>query len=212
MNNQITQKDYDALVKRYHKIADKADHRLIRLEGLAHYKAFKGVKEFAYKGAIKSIEYYSGKGRKRFNTKPPGDENDSIESKYRKLEKKIADIELFLSKKTSTKKGIIDIQKRRAETLNNNPRIWGEGNKGNLTWQDYSKILPLLDADYQSKFYTSDDVIESANLVKEHHLEKDNINTKLQIIEIIDNVDLLEKRQLEILVNEGLTYSNFFKG
>lgn len=134
--------DRKSLEKEYRKLAKQADQRLVRLESYKHDKGFKTATLWAYPKAIHAIERWSGEGATRFNTKPPENDID--------LMKKIADIKEFLASPSSTKKGIIGIYKKKANTLNEN---YGT----NFTWQELAEFFEdggaweqLREADYGS--------------------------------------------------------------
>ena len=118
--------EYSRLLKKYKQLAKRADQRLVRLEQLSGVKGFKSVLKYAYKKAMKNIQSWSGQKANRFNTKPPTD--------LKQLRKKISDIEEFLSKKTSTKRGIMSVYRKRAKTLNSR-----YGTK--FTWEDLGKFF-----------------------------------------------------------------------
>lgn len=107
----------------YHRLADAADHRLIRLEAMAYEPDFEGVKKFAYARAMKDLEVWGGN---RFNTKMPESVNLRNE--------KIADIIHFLQSPTSTKTGIVNVYKKRAETIKQRYGI-------DLKWQDMGRLM-----------------------------------------------------------------------
>ena len=110
----IEQKPGESLEKYYHRLAKAADQRLVRLESYEHDKYFKPATQWAYSRAQHDLQRWTGQGpgakHLRFNTAAPKDEE--------KLISKINDIKQFLSSPTSTKKGIIDVYKKRADTVN----------------------------------------------------------------------------------------------
>lgn len=110
----------------YRRLAKTADQRLVRLETLRHEKGFESVDKFAYARAMRDIEVYGG--GKRFNTKPP--EARSL------FNEKISDMLRFLQSPTSTKGGIIEVYKKRADTLNEKYKASGL----NVTWQDIANL------------------------------------------------------------------------
>ena len=111
----IEQKPGESLEKYYHRLAKAADQRLVRLESYEHDKYFKPATQWAYSRAQHDLQKWTGKGpgakKLRFNTAAPkGDEQ---------LISKINDIKTFLSSPTSTKQGIINVYKTKANTVNN---------------------------------------------------------------------------------------------
>ena len=114
MSYNIEQKPGESLEKYYHRLAKTADQRLVRLESYEHDKYFKPATLWAYSRAQHDLRKWTGKGPEakhlRFNTAAPKD--------FEKLISKINDIKTFLSSPTSTKQGIIDVYKKRADTIN----------------------------------------------------------------------------------------------
>ena len=135
------------LEKVYRTLAKSADQRLVRLEQYSKDKSFKVATKWAYARANHDIEVWSGKEAKRFNTAPP--ESDT------ELLSKIQDIKHFLESPTSTKKGIIEVYKKRADSINKTMRK-DDPNWKDLTWKDMaqyfdSKLHEKLDKKYGSK-------------------------------------------------------------
>lgn len=148
--------DYKEAVKVYKTLAKTADQRLVRLEAASHEEGFRGIKQYAYSRAVRDIEAWDGtaKDKPRFNTKAP-------ESMQQLLEK-IEDIKTFLSSETSTKSGMIAINKRRVATIN-------EKYGTNLTWKDLNEVFGdgSISEELDDTFAGSDSKIETvANLKK----------------------------------------------
>ena len=132
------QKPGESVEHWYRRLAKTADQRLVRLESYKYDKNFKTATKWAYNKAIKDIHKWSGSEADRFNVAPP-------ESKE-KLLSKINDIRSFLESPTSTKKGIIDVYKKRADTIN-------ERYGTNFTWQQLAKYYTSGEAEkWDSKF------------------------------------------------------------
>lgn len=110
----------------YRRIAKTADQRLVRLEALRHEKGFASVDKFAYARAMRDLEVYGG--GKRFNTKPPEDP--------RLYREKVTDILRFLKSPTSTKRGIIEVYEKRAQTINEKYNKEGVA----VTWRDIAAL------------------------------------------------------------------------
>lgn len=120
----------------YRRIAKVADQRLVRLEKLAQDEHFKNVEKWAYAGALNDIHRWSGDNAKRFNTAPPKDD--------RELLSKIKDIQSFIEKPTSSKRGIVEIYKKRADSINKK-----QGTK--FTWQQIATYFESGLADKSDK-------------------------------------------------------------
>ena len=108
----------------YKRIAKVADLRLLRLERLSEQEGFEGAWKWSYNKAMKDIERWGG--AKRFNTKAPENLNQ--------LKAKINDIQVFLGSVTSTKSGIVEVYKSRADTFNQKYGM-------NWSWQDMAKFF-----------------------------------------------------------------------
>lgn len=129
-------KHYEELVKEYRKLAKRADQRLVRLEALSRSKKFESVLKYGYAVAAKNIESYGAvKNKPRFNTKPPENSNT--------LQAKINDIKHFLDSVSSTKKGIVSVYEKRADTIN---KTMGLDGNDKFTWQELADF-------FQSKTY-----------------------------------------------------------
>ena len=189
--------DYDELVKIYKTLAKSADQRLVRLEAYRHEKGFEVADKWAYSRAMHDIQVWSGSEANRFNTAPPKSKVDLIS--------KIQDIRHFLESPTSTKKGIITVFKKKADSLNKTMR---KNNPGwtNLSWQDMaqyfdSALYDKIDQEYGSK--TKFNIIASLKKDKKQILEDIN-EKKSQHIKVSDEVldatinDILNKYPKEV--------------
>lgn len=146
--------DYKEAVKVYKTLAKTADQRLVRLEAASHEEGFRGITSYAYARAQRDIKAWAGEEATRFNTKAP-------ESMQQLLEK-IEDIKTFLSSETSTKSGMIAINKRRVATIN-------EKYGTNLSWKDLNEVFGdgSISEELDDTFAGSDSKIETvANLKK----------------------------------------------
>ena len=149
----LDQKPDESLEKYYRRLAKTADQRLVRLEKASQEKYFHVATQWAYAKAMRDIKKWQPKSewvkvegaenvfglgdilknaavrevpankKLRFNTKPPEGED---------LIAKINDIKSFLSSPTSTKAGIINVYKKRADTVN---KKYGT----NFTWKQLAK-------------------------------------------------------------------------
>lgn len=142
----IEQKPGESLEKYYRRLAKAADQRLVRLERYSGEEWFKTAQQWAYSRAVKDIKKWLKPGQSypdkfRFNTAPPKDTEDLLA--------KINDIKTFISAPTSTKKGITEVYKKRADTVNKK-----FGTK--FTWQQLAKYYSsgqaeIWDAKFGSK-------------------------------------------------------------
>lgn len=122
MSYNMEQKPGESLDAYYHRLAKVADQRLVRLERLANEEGYENAWKWAYNSAQNDIKRW-GEG-KRFNTAAPKNANQT--------KAKINDIQKFLQAKTSTKRGITNVYKKRAATFNEKYKEYG----ANFTWED----------------------------------------------------------------------------
>ena len=134
---------FSSLEAEYKLLAMRADKRLQRLEKYMQRSGYETLSKGAYARAMRDIEIWSGKGRKRFLTKAPGNVEE--------LQAKINDIKAFLRSDTSTLKPGIDTQgyavsvyEKQAQTFNNR---YG----GDFTWQELANYYGSKKADKIAK-------------------------------------------------------------
>lgn len=138
----LDQKPDETMVQYYRRLAKTADQRMVRLEKASQEPYFKVATEWAYAKATRDILKWIPPGdnkstKLRFNTKPPEGED---------LIAKINDIKSFLSSPTSSKQGIINVYKKRADTVN---KKYGT----TFTWRQLAKYYDSGQADlWDAKF------------------------------------------------------------
>lgn len=180
--------------------AKRADQKLVRLEALAYEEHFYGVLEFSYKYALRDIRSWGGD--KRFNTAPP--------ATLEKLQYKIADIEKFLEKPTSSKSKIIGIYKQRADTIN---QRYGQELGYNFTWQEIANF-------YESDIAKRDDIAKASKTVvralatiRRAMTDKDlqgikDVNERIQRV----SSDKVVNNMVEKLAGYGLNFDDLKEG
>lgn len=126
---------YRAALKKYNALAKKADRRMRELERFSRYEEYKDIKKFAYKKAEEMIRTWTPLDKMYEGRAPRWQRSTPLDT--RSLKAKIKDIERFLAMKSSTLKGVKEIYKKRAETLNlMTPNNAGRGGFGtSFTWQ-----------------------------------------------------------------------------
>lgn len=182
----MAKQTYDDLVKEYRKLAKRADQRLVRLEKLSGQKDFKQVKQWAYKNAVTdALQWGASVEKPRFNIAPP----KSTVS----LKAKIQDIRNFLEKPTSTKAGIIDVYKKKADTLNEKYKDYGL----DLNWSDVGTFFESALYKKLSKKYTSGTVVKAIATIKQNEgqLLSDFAKHKASHIKTEDN---------DIIINDAI--------
>ena len=161
--------NYNDLVRVYRTLAKSADQRLVRLEQYSNQKNFKTAIKWSYARAQRDIKAWSGQDATRFNTKPPKSESA--------LRSKIEDIKTFLKAPSSTKKGIIDVYKKKAETFNRNHGT-------NFTWQQMGKFF---ESGLAKKMQEDMDSTTMAKVIATISKNKKNV---IQQIEEQDQIDI----------------------
>lgn len=152
----LEQKPDESLVQYYRRLAKTADQRMVRLEKASQEPYFKVATEWAYAKATRDILKWIPPGdnkstKLRFNTKPPEGED---------LIAKINDIKSFLSSPTSSKQGIINVYKKRADTVN---KKYGT----NFTWKQLAKYYDSGQAElWDAKFGSKTALLTIASLQK----------------------------------------------
>lgn len=198
-----TQKNYDQLLKEYRRLAKRADQRMVRLEGYRHDKGMSNILSYAYSTAQKAIRHWSGEKAMRFNTAPPKTEQGLIQ--------KIADINAFLNAPTSTKKGILDVYKKRAEAVNKT--FYGDDKKKYLTWQEWANFWDKVDADMVDKI-PYNEAATGAGLLKKYNITTTNPDEIRKIAEKLqrtDDIDVIEETIVKFLADNNLTYDKLIK-
>lgn len=184
-------KDYNQLVQIYRTLAKTADKRLVNIEAYSHDKGYRNIKKWAYARAQSDIQYWNAqagsKEGKRFNTKPP--------SNYNSLRGKINDIITFLEAPTSTKKGINQMFKSRADAIN---QKYGT----NFTWEDLGNFFESQEWEEMSNKYGSGTALEIVGVLQ--HNEDDlvkKLNGKKNVVIRTEDDDILND-QIEDAISE----------
>lgn len=190
--------DYDELVKIYRTLAKSADQRLVRLESYQHDKDYGVATKWAYARAMHDINQWSGQEANRFNTAPPASKTDLLS--------KIQDIKHFLESPTSTKKGITEVYKKRADTINKNMRKNNPDWK-DLTWKDLAQYFDSAMNDKLDKQYGSKTALKVYSAMRKNKneiikdiKEKKDIHIKVSDDVLQDTLDnVLQKYPKEVL-------------
>lgn len=229
----LEQKAGESTERYYRRLAKAADQRLVRLEALAHEENYRNVKEWSYKRAMNDIKKWSGEGATRFNTKLPGQLRAGEPLTYSdkvQIQSKIRDIKTFLEAPTSTKKGITETYKKRADTLNQ--RYGTSFNWEHLGNFFESKTWEKIDSTYGSKTkMKSIGTIRSLDLDAlekkvdaskgedgEKEKEESQAERAIRLIEEANkyNVKISDDRQVDATIKgwikaEGVDFEDFFK-
>lgn len=210
-------KNFDSLLEEYNVLSMRADKRLQRIEKYSKRPGYEGLKQGAYARAIRDIEVWSGKGHKRFRTKPPTTREGMINET--ELQAKINDIRHFLRAETSTMKPGIDTRgfsissyEKMAETTN---KRYG----GDFTWQELARFYESKKAERIAKSIKSSKSVARA-LGKFKKFNKNNPNvTGKELRDMIKNDtnfkftdDQVTDDIMKRIVKLGLTPSKLFEG
>ncbi len=167
-------KDYNELVRDYRTLAKAADQRLVRLARLGEKEGFRHATEYSYRRAMHDIKAWGGESATRFNIKPP----EGIAN----LRAKMADIKTFLSAESSTKKGLTQINQKRADTLN-------EKYGTNFTPKEISKFFDSkLKERMSSKIRDSDTMMKVVGVIRRNKkiLQQKGVNREKKLEQIFD--------------------------
>ena len=195
---RLTQKD--KLRAEYKKLAKAADRKLRELESLAEDQNFKDATNWAYAKAMQDIEHRWGEGEKRFDKKLPKD------WKMTSMIAAINEVKTFLASPTSSKRGIVNVYKKRIETLKNakNEKTGELMYPGlNITWQQAAKLFENSTFDKLLAKYTSDETWRQVTkrMKRSRELMKAIKEADTKIIKDASEVSLYE--QLVKLVENG---------
>lgn len=160
---------YRALLKKYNKLAKKADRRMRELERFSRYDEYKSILNYAYKKASEMIKQWTPPDKMYENRAPRWQRNVPMDT--RSLKAKIKDIESFLDMKTSTVTGVKEVYQNRAAALN---KKYGT----NFTWQELAHFFE--DGGLADKAF---DKYGSATVLLAYGKIQNNKETALQQIE-----------------------------
>ena len=138
----LSRKSKKTLEQEYTRLSNTAYSRMRELEKWVQREPqYKSVLDWGYRLGKKAIARMYGENAKSFRRKAPTDKETLIQN--------ISEVEKFLSLPTTTKTGVIDIYKKRADTLNKN---WGT----NFTWEDLASFFEGTGFEKNEMAYGSD--------------------------------------------------------
>lgn len=191
----LDQKPDETLVQYYRRLAKTADQRMVRLEKASEQKFFHVATEWAYAKATRDILKWIPPGdnistKLRFNTKPPEGED---------LIAKINDIKSFLSSPTSTKQGIINVYKKRADTVN-------KRYKTKFTWQQLAKYYESGQAELWDAKFGSKTALRTIGVMQRNKKKIKDAITKADKKDV--RINAKDKGMLQKTVNQALKENN----
>lgn len=180
----LSRKSKKTLEEEFYRLSGTAQSRMRELQKWVKKEPqYKNVLDWGYRLGRKAIARMYGENAKSFRRKAPTDKNTLI--------KNISEIEKFLSLPTTTKTGVIDIYKKRADTLNKN---WGT----NFSWEDLAVFFEGTGYEQNERVYGSDVYLlaigeiqkNEEDIIKAIKQKRDtNLNIKDEAVkEAVDNL------------------------
>ena len=117
---------YQSELADFRKLAKRADQRLREIERYAQRSGYENMTNWAYRKAMRDIQYWSGEGKTTFNRDAP--------TSLKQLRAKTRDIEEFLNMPTSTMTGTKEMYQSRADNLN---QKYGTS----FSWEDLGNVF-----------------------------------------------------------------------
>ena len=183
-----------ALFEQYHKLAKKADRRMRDLEKLADTTGgFKPAVKWAYKRAARDIESMFGSNEKpRFDRMLPDMNKTQIISA-------INSVKTFLDSPSSTKRGIINIYKKRVATIN-------EWFKTSFSWSTFAELALSDVYDSLNNKYGSSTLMTTFGKKQIEYREKlEMIKDELEVVELKHLKSEETKTIIDELMNADVT-------
>lgn len=131
-------------IKNFKSLQRRANDRLRALEKLQKQAGYENVTKYAYKAAMRDIKTQGGKSR--FTSV-------NAKTSRKEYEKKMNELDRFLSAPTSTKSGITKIYKQRAEEFT-------ERTGAKVSWQDLAALYETGIADMLASSGFGSDVVQ----------------------------------------------------
>lgn len=147
----------------------EANMKLLNLEMLAKDPDYAGIEQFAYRQAMQAIKEIRGEEYRRFN----------MPKNIHKLEKTKREIEKFLDRPTSSKKGIEALYEKNAAFLN-------EKFGGRVSWQKMGQILQAAEFEQMKEKFES----KTAMIAMKHIYKNRHKTSKKKFIEMLNKHEL----------------------
>lgn len=204
---QVTKRKENESIEAYAKrLAMQSNKRLQRLNQYAEREHMKGIKNYAYKQAMRDIQSetlsWGRPGAKTYGLSMPADK--------KALQSKINSMVKFLESPTSTLTGIKKIYQERANTIN-------ERYGTNFTWEELANYYEKDISDINDSKYGSKTLIKALGAInrlgpkkgesKDEY--KSRINEVISSNQKIASDDIVNKVAMELL-NDGMTPDKLF--
>ena len=185
----MAKKSAQDLIKEYNRLATAIDKRQERLRNLSKQKGFEHVKEWAYAKTNRILRTWFGPDAKSFRRKPPM-KNGKVDTKL--LTRRIKEMQGIMKLKSGTKRGILDVYKKRADTLNTNHP------GANFKWTDLADLFESGEYEKNSERYGSDTYVTAVGILKENEKDilkalkkKKDVNLHIEDEKVSEAVDNL---------------------
>lgn len=194
--------ELESLQAVYKDFARRADARLRSLEKLSNVPHFQTATMWAYNLAQRYISEWSVRAGKtpgtRFGQSVKG--MSALE-----LRSKIQDIKAFLDKPTSTKRGIVSVYKKRADTFNDK---YGT----NMTWEDVAAYFEAGNAEKNDTEYGSKTALYAIGEIQTMDDDLiDKIKESSARTQHITGDAKIDQAIVDMLKNQGLTKETLFR-
>ena len=212
-NNIKNKEEYASMYADFRQQAKIADQKLRRLEKLSTQENYKGVLQYAYARAQRDIKEQTGRNVKQMRF------SANIPTTLKGLASYSKDVERFNNAESSTKRGIMNIYKRRADTVNHK---YGRDSKGNkikgwndLKWQDLANYYEKeKNIKLDSKMGSSTQMKVLGRFKRLENKDKEQQARDIQAV--IDGSkklsdDEIENTRIQMLAKSGLKPEDLFK-
>lgn len=181
---------YEQLLKKYKRMANTADKRMLSLEKLSEEKGFTNIKKWAYNDAINDIRKWSGEGRTRWSTKAP----ESTQG----LLAKIKDIDRFLHAPSASKRSIVNLYQQEADTINDRYGL-------DLDWEDMGKFFESKIWEKLARMYGSKTAVKMIGSIQKSGMTKRQIRKEMKS----NDFRISDEAEVNHLLSEALGDINF---
>lgn len=212
-NNVKNKEEYASMYADFRQQAKIADQKMRRLEKLSTQENYKGVLQYAYARAQRDIKEQTGRDVKQMRF------SANIPTTLKGLASYSKDVERFNNAESSTKQGITNIYKRRADTVNQKYGRDSEGNKikgwKDLSWQDLANYYEKeKNTKLDSKMGSSTQMKVLGRFKRLENKDKEQQARDIQAV--IDGSkklsdDEIENTRIQMLAKSGLKPEDLFK-
>ena len=191
--NTLNRRSKARLTEEFYQLSGTAYSRMKELEKWVKKEPeYKDVLQWGYRLGKKAIQRMYGENAKSFRRKAPADKETLI--------KNISEMEKFLSLKTTTKTGVINVFKKRADTLNKN---WGT----DFSWQDLATFFESSNYEKNERAYGSDVYLLAIGQIQQNEPEiinaikqKRDINLNIEDGAVSDAIEeLINKYGIKVV-------------